>query len=160
MTEEATKLVEENHNLIYSYLHKMRLDIDEYYDLAAIGLCKAANAFEISKGYKFSTFAYRCMNNEVVMQMRKENRRIVPLLILDGEDDSIYPFLASDICIEDEILSTTRFQTVIKNMPPKKQRIIFLIASGMTQQEIANKLHVSQSCISKVLAGLKTSLKA
>jgi predicted XRE-type DNA-binding protein len=36
----------------------------------------------------------------------------------------------------------------------------FLIASGMKQQEIVNKLHVSQSCISRVRQGLKTSLKA
>ena len=33
---KATVLIEENHNLIYSYLHKMRLDIEEYYDLAAM----------------------------------------------------------------------------------------------------------------------------
>lgn len=159
MTEEATKLVEENHNLIYSYLHKMRLDINEYYDLAAIGLCKAAINFDKSKGYKFSTFAYRCMSNEVVMQIRKENRRIVPLLILDNDEDLLYSFLASEICIEDEILATTRFEAIIRNLSPNKQKIIFLIASGMTQQEVADELHVSQPCVSRVLAGLRESLK-
>ena len=84
---KATVLIEENHNLIYSYLHKMRLDIEEYYDLAAIGLCKAANNFDETKGFKFSTYAYRCMNNEVLNQIRKESRCVTPLLIFDMDED-------------------------------------------------------------------------
>mgnify|MGYP001317500519 CR=1 FL=1 len=43
ITDEASELVEENHNLIYSLLHKCHLNIEEWYDIAAIGLCKAAN---------------------------------------------------------------------------------------------------------------------
>lgn len=49
MNDEQRKLVENNHNLIYAILHKYNLPIDEYYDVAAIGLCKAAITFDAEK---------------------------------------------------------------------------------------------------------------
>ena len=49
MTEEQRKLVEDNHNLIYSFLQKYHLTIDEYYGLAAIGLCKAGKTYNGQK---------------------------------------------------------------------------------------------------------------
>lgn len=55
ITDEARKLVEENHNLVYSFLYKYHLDVEEWYDLAAIGLCKAANTYNNDKS-GFSTY--------------------------------------------------------------------------------------------------------
>lgn len=46
MTDEQKQLVEQNHNLIYFYLYRHNLSIEEYYDVAAIGLCKAAITFK------------------------------------------------------------------------------------------------------------------
>ena len=42
LNDEQRKLVADNHNLIYQYLIDNNLPQDEYYDIAAIGLCKAA----------------------------------------------------------------------------------------------------------------------
>ena len=42
LTKEQKELVENNHKLIYYYIHKNGLSVDEYYDILAIGLCKAA----------------------------------------------------------------------------------------------------------------------
>ena len=64
LNDEQRKIVENNHDLIYGYAHKMGISIDEYYDILAIGLCKAAKAFDESKG-RFSTLAYCCMKNEM-----------------------------------------------------------------------------------------------
>ena len=55
MTKEQQKLVEENHGLIYSFLAKHNLPIEEYYDLAAIGLCKASITYQNET--TFSTYA-------------------------------------------------------------------------------------------------------
>lgn len=71
LNDKQRRLVEENHNLIYSFLLANKLDIEEYYDLAAIGICKAALAFSENKS-KFSTLAYKCMWNEVMIEKRKE----------------------------------------------------------------------------------------
>ena len=48
MDEHQKSLVTENHNLIYSFLKKYNLDVDEYYDLAAIGLCNACINYDAS----------------------------------------------------------------------------------------------------------------
>ena len=52
MTREAQRLVENNHNLIYKFLRNHNLE-DDWYDVAAIGLCKAANNYNSDK-YEFS----------------------------------------------------------------------------------------------------------
>ena len=70
MTDGQRKLVEENHSLIYDYLWKKHLSIEEYYDLAAIGLCKAAITYDGDKA-AFSTYAYHCIHNEIGQQLRK-----------------------------------------------------------------------------------------
>ena len=72
LDEQQKKLVEENHNLIYYALGKYRLNQEEYYDILAIGLCKAAIAFD-SERSKFSTFAMNIMYNEFLQHDRNEN---------------------------------------------------------------------------------------
>ncbi len=64
LSKDQQDLVSDNHNLIYSYANKMNLDINEYYDLLAIGLCKAAKMYDPNRGYAFSTYAYFVMRNE------------------------------------------------------------------------------------------------
>lgn len=71
LNDEQRNFATENHNLIYSYLSANNLSIEEWYDLAAIGFCKAVLNYDESKG-KFSTFAYRCMQNEIYIEKRKQ----------------------------------------------------------------------------------------
>ena len=59
MTEKQKQLVVDNHNLIYSFLHKHGFDEEEFYDLAAIGLCKAA------KSYKDDIFVLDILREEM-----------------------------------------------------------------------------------------------
>ena len=61
---EQKKLFEDNHNLIYSYAKKKHISSEKWYDVLAIGLCKAARSFDPDKG-KFSTWAYRFFDNEI-----------------------------------------------------------------------------------------------
>lgn len=63
--------------MIYTFLHQYHLSIEDYYDLAAIGLCKAGSKFDGSKS-KFSTYAYKCMFTTVFTEIRdrKAEKRI------------------------------------------------------------------------------------
>ena len=45
MTDYQKQLVTDNHNLIYRFLQKEKLNMEDWYDLAAIGMCKAAKTF-------------------------------------------------------------------------------------------------------------------
>jgi RNA polymerase sigma factor (sigma-70 family) len=65
LTSEQQKLVEDNHSLIYQFLHKLNLDIEEFYGIAAIGLCKAAMSYGTSNKVVFSTYAHHVMHAEI-----------------------------------------------------------------------------------------------
>ena len=68
LNKEQQKLVEYNHNLIWSFMNKNKLStnaVEDWYGTCAIGLCKAAIAYNPDKNLKFSTLAYVCMHNEV-----------------------------------------------------------------------------------------------
>lgn len=82
LTEEERDLVTNNHNLIYSYLNKYNLS-EDYYDLCAIGLCRAAHFYEPEKG-KFSTFAFLCMSNVISMEWRKVQRQVQTTVSLNS----------------------------------------------------------------------------
>ena len=68
LNDEQRKLVEQNHNLIYSAMTKCgirRQDFDDYYGFAAIGLCKAAIDYDKTRCISFSTYAYLCIEYEI-----------------------------------------------------------------------------------------------
>ena len=71
LSTEQRKLVEENHNLIYAVIHRLNLSVEDYYDIAAIGLCKAAIKYDSERGM-FSTFAFSVIRNEILMDKRKD----------------------------------------------------------------------------------------
>lgn len=72
LTESQRELAGKNHRLIYKFAKIKEADLEEFYGVLAIGLCKAARAYNASSGYKFSTLAYRCMDNEYKMYWRAE----------------------------------------------------------------------------------------
>lgn len=76
MTPQQEKLVVDNYNLMYFYLHKFGYSIDEYIDVAMIGLCKAALTYDPDKGAAFSTWALLQINFAVLQERRKEARRL------------------------------------------------------------------------------------
>lgn len=71
------ELAEQNINLVYKVIVDMHLyeKQDEYFDLGLIGLTIAINTFDEKAGYKFSTYAYICIRNEIARYIQKEHRQ-------------------------------------------------------------------------------------
>ena len=163
LIEEQRKLIEENHNLIYGFLKKNELDEEEYYDIAAIGLCKAAMQYNSTKG-EFSTFAYKCMKNKISHQWSYDarKRRIPKDLIYsyntsyDKEkqewrnSEAMYTIWnkngrdTADIFIEEEKIS--KFLSLLKE---EEQLIVKYLVSGFIHREIANKIGVTEQAVSQ-----------
>ena len=117
MTEEQKLLVENNHNLIYFMIHKMNESVEEYYDLAAIALCKAAINYQPDNG-SFANFACRCIRNEILLDHRARmmpkrwmNEYLIsydaPALVQneDGEEITLLEQLKTFESVENEALS-------------------------------------------------------
>lgn len=96
------KLVEDNHNLIYSFLNSRHLSLDaveDWYGTAAIGLCKAALIYDENQGVKFATFAYICMDNEVRTMLHTHRKNFS---VVSSSDDEVTT-IDSSCCFEDII---------------------------------------------------------
>lgn len=160
LNDAQRKLVEDNHNLIYSFLNSRHLSLDsveDWYGTAAIGLCKAALTFDESRGAKFTTLAYICMDNEVRMVLRTRRKNVNAIVSLDDElstadggcyladvipdnRDFYYP-----IYLNDAVEIATR-----KLSDRDKKFIDLIINHGMTNTEIAKQFGVSQPTVSRV----------
>lgn len=159
LTNEQQKLVEVNHNLIYKFANKENLAIDEYYDILAIGLCRAAIGFEESKG-KFSTFAFHCMKNELCMYWRHGQRQsaIPDNMVLsygatisnsDNDSEGSYgntflDYFADKNFTDEIVISEIMSNVLLDVLNEKEKRIVELLVDGFNQTDIANKLNCSR----------------
>lgn len=159
LTNNDQDLACANHNLIYSFLQKYNLPIDEYYGLAAIGLCKAAKTFCGNKA-SFSTYAYKCMFTSTFCEIRKEKRqKTIPkqnivsyeAKISDMDDFSLSDTLSSSEDMEDEIITKTIIRDYLAASSDRNKKIILLALQGYKQREIEEKVGISQAHVSRIL---------
>lgn len=157
------RFIEKNHNLIYAFLNRYKLPTDEYYDLAAIGLCKAAKTWDCNK-QKFCTYAYACMFNEVMGEKRKyrcqkriESHNLVSLdAHIDTEHDvSLLDIVSNPCSVEDEIIAKIDVNSFVKSLKDRDKQVVDLFTRGYCQDDIADIIGVSQATISRIKKTLK-----
>ena len=77
LNKTQQKLVEDNHNLIWSFMNKNKLSlnaVEDWYGTCAIAMCKAAMTYDPDRKVKFSTVAYVYMNNEMKNTLAKHSK--------------------------------------------------------------------------------------
>lgn len=163
LNTEQQKLVEENHNLIYSYAKQYNLDLEEWYGVLALSLCYAAYKFDENTA-KFSTFYYVVANSRVgcVIRDRKAMKRVPDGICISIEE----PLNDSDLTLADTIkdnqssvYNKLEIREVFDNLENLDKRIILMRLCGMTQKKISSSLGISQSTISRRLIAIKDKLK-
>lgn len=168
LNDEQRKLVEQNHNLIYSAMTKCgirRKDFDDYYGLAAIGLCKAAIDYDEKRSKSFSTYVYLCIQNEITVynkwkfRQRRDIRKVVSYnqLLNDwDENDKEYSFLLND---DKDFEENSIFRLIFKDksyiINNKDRMIIALKAQGYTIKEIGQAINMSAPAVHKRLKKLR-----
>ena len=159
--EEYEKLIIENEALVYHILKQMHLysQLEDYYDVGMIGLCKAAKTFNNSKGSKFSTYACICIRNTILMDIRDQKRQCDYYSIslqtpVGGEKDEILlEDTISDYELELDILNKEEKMALIESVrklnDDDRQMIDLYFWKEMTQQEISRYLKMSQANVSR-----------
>lgn len=149
LNDEQRKLVEDNHNLIYFVGNKYVTNVDDYYDILAISLCKSAYKFKPELGFSFTTFAVKVMSNELFMEFRKNSRRgkfessWIPTL--EYRTDGLDNF--------DQMITWD-----LSKLSKVEFRIMKLLYEGKNQTEIANELGYKQGHISRMIRRCKVKL--
>jgi len=163
-------LVERNLRLVahivkkYSYPGK---DIDDLISIGTVGLIKAIDSFDSSKGTRLATYAARCIENEILMLIRN-NKKIKGEVYLqdpigvdkEGNEISLMDVLSSD---EDSVIEIVENKIQVKKLYSKintclseREKIIIEMRYGLidgntkTQREIANLLGISRSYVSRI----------
>lgn len=166
MTERQRQLVAENHGLIYAFLKKYKLPADEYYDLAAIGLCKAAETFNPKKA-KFSTFAYYGMRSMVSNELRRrcqlsrvpEDKLLYYQAERENERGEVQVLeIPANENLEDFVVGEVLIQNFFDSLKERELRILNLLKQGLTQQEVGTIVGLSQAEVSRIRARLKKQL--
>ena len=153
LTERQRELAAKNHNLIYAYAHKKGISIDDYYDVLAIGLCNAAKAFDEDRS-KFSTFAFKCMDNEM-NTASKNKKTVIPndLVVSYDSQESInninnglsFAETISDFKYHESIVYDMMTNEIMNSLTKKESIIFKYLISGLTHREIASEMKCNRS---------------
>lgn len=142
-------------------------EADDLISVGSIGLIKAINSFKYGKNTQFSTYAAKCIENEILMLLRvnKKHQQVLGLSESLGKDKDgnelclmdIVPNVENDVIdvVENNIL-TEKLLQVIKSVLTKREYDIICLRYGVgsnpayTQREVAIKLGISRSYISRL----------
>ena len=140
------------------------VELDELIALAQYGFLKAFNTFDFAKGVKFATYASRCMENEILIHLRKHKRNQstvsldAPLNIdADGKELAVADVYAADDGQYEDYAQRDAIRAVMEDFRRRSDPILckvielrFLQEEELTQKEISERLGVSQSYVSRL----------
>ena len=163
------KLIEHNLRLVVFLAKKYDNTMYDLEDLVSIGtirLIKGVKTYKLDKNIKLATYASRCIDNEILMFLRKNKRRKVEIsfedsinLDQDGNELHLEDVLGTpDDIVEKEYESIVDKELLIKEIENlnKRDKEILTLRYGLynqkeyTQKEVADMLGISQSYISRI----------
>ena len=168
-TAAQKKLVEHNLRLVAHIIKKYYAQSGEEDDLISIGtigLIKAVNSFDYSKGTRLATYASRCIENEILMYFRARRKTAQDISMnepIDADSDG-NPLTLSDVLYEDDDIAdridadqrTKRLYQLIEQMEDQREKQIVILRYGLyntkplTQQQVARRLGISRSYVSRI----------
>lgn len=165
MLKEQAKLVEDNHNLIYHILNKMHLPESDYYDVAAIALCKAAMSYEPERG-AFSTCACKYIEWALIAQLHTEDRKIrrneKDVLhynaILCEDTEFLEMFADKGVDPEDAAINSVLVGQLLSELKPKEKKIVLMLANGYKWRDVRMALGISNSAVGQTLKRIRSRL--
>ena len=177
--EAKEKLIEHNLRLVVFLAKKYEntgVDLEDLVSIGNIGLIKGINTFSSDKNIKLATYASRCIDNEILMYLRKNKKvksevSIDQALSFDGDGNELHleDVIGTDKDevsrnIEEKDDKAVMIQEILSLKP--RDREIMILRYGLlgneefTQKEVAEKLGISQSYISRIEKKVIKRLKA
>ena len=162
LTDTQREFASENHKLIYWFMNKNGLCLDEWYGAVAIGYVKAVATFDQEKA-NFTTYAYRCMSNQVIMENRKPQIPCVSLnettRNLEGDDGSQFQdFIADDFDYAVDVEPFVDIESGLRSLPDKERRFLLMRLAGYQDAEIARRCSTSRAYVNNTVNRAKKKL--
>lgn len=158
------QMILSNYSIVFSVMQKLSIPAsdEDMFQTGIIGLLKAINTFDVSKGYQFSTYAFPIVRNEILLSFRKNKKSVKAAFSLDdnvdignGESVSYAEMIADRKDYEENTVNSMLAQQIFSKLSPREKRIfIMFFVDGKTQCEISEALGISQSYISRIIKGI------
>jgi len=162
-------LIEHNLRLVVFLAKKYEntnIDLEDLVSIGTIGLIKGVNTYKLDKNIKLATYASRCIDNEILMYLRKTKRKKTEISLedrlsfdADGNELHLEDVLGTEANIVTKNLDDELDKTLLRrelNKLNKRDKEIMILRYGLngnaelTQKEVAEKLGISQSYISRI----------
>lgn len=167
--EARQKLIEHNLRLVV-YLAKRyentKVDLEDLVSIGTIGLIKGVNTYKLDKNIKLATYASRCIDNEILMYLRKNKKRKTEVsfedsLSYDSEGNELHleDIMGTDADIVTKGIEEENDKKILEeeiNKLNKRDKQIMILRYGLfdqnetTQKDVAKMLGISQSYISRI----------
>lgn len=167
--EARNVLIEHNLRLVVFLAKKYentKIDLEDLVSIGTIGLIKGVNTYRLDKNIKLATYASRCIDNEILMYLRKTKRKRGEISFedslsfdADGNELHLEDVLGTEADIvtrglEDELDRKLLYQEVNKLEGRDREIIEYRYGLNgkkeLTQKEVANLMGISQSYISRI----------
>lgn len=166
--EARNKLIEHNLRLVAHVVRKYESsgeDMEDLISIGTIGLIKAIRTFKNERGVRLATYAARCIENEVLMHLRNIKKMRQEVYIYDpigydkeGNEISLIDILTTDNEIVDIVemkMQDEKMRSKIGLLSRRERQVIEMrygLFNGLkeTQREIARKLGISRSYVSRI----------
>ena len=168
--EEAKNVIIEHNLRLVAHIVKKYYsgsgEQDDLISIGTIGLIKAVNTFDESKGIKLATYASKCIENEILMYFRSQKKCSQDISInepidSDGEGNpltlmdiiSVEDTIADDI---DDKITFAKLYRYVDELKDEREKTIIIMRYGlydsepMTQKQIAKRLNISRSYVSRI----------
>lgn len=168
-TQARNILIEHNLRLVAHIIKKYYQNCggqDDLVSIGTIGLIKAINTFDINKNIKLSSYASRCIENEILMYFRNNRKSSQDVSLndtidtdKDGNPLTLMDILASDMDVAEDVDTKLRLDVlndyIDEVLTPREKEIIvsrYGLAGRkvLTQRELAKSLDISRSYISRI----------
>lgn len=167
--DARNELIEHNLRLVAHIVKKYYntgTDQDDMISIGTIGLIKAVSTFNTDKGIHLATYASRCIENEILMFFRNQKKTAQDVFISDpidtdkdGNTLTLIDVIADKSDIADEIdtkIKVEKLRVILPVCLTERERLIIEMRYGLcgreelTQREIAKKLNISRSYVSRI----------
>ena len=172
------RLIERNLRLVVFISRRFEntgINLEDLISIGTIGLVKAINTYRLDKNIRLATYASRCVENEILMYIRKIANQKTEVSLdepinmdYDGNELLLSDVLGTD---EDVILRPMEddvdlciLRQAVRELPERERQIIYMRfglegVKELTQKEVAQKMGISQSYISRLEKRIMAKLK-
>ena len=149
---------------------------EDLVSIGTIGLIKAVDSFRVSGGARFATYATKCIQNEILMHFRSQKKLSAEVSLndtidvdRDGNPLTYMDVVCSDESLDTEIakkLTSAKTLRLVNSVLDSRQRKIIVLRyglggkKGLTQRQVAEKLGISRSYVSRIEKSALQKLKS